>query len=270
MNVEDLIKRIRVEGWCVIENVIPHAEVHHVRDSILSTATSRSQSMVKGRNGLNGLIAYDQSIAPYLADERVMAINEAMFGKHVRISMTTGVVIEPGYPQSNLHSDYPFGQGYDFRIPAPYPDAPLQLTSLWMLTPFTETNGGTVLVPGSHRYSNNPTGDGNLLQGDRHPSQITATGNPGSVLMFDSRTWHTNGANTSNEQRIAIIARYVAWWFNLNQIIPGLSDYELEAERTGVRADDVVPITQKTYDGLPEKVKPLFRHIIVGQQVLPG
>jgi len=151
MNVEDLIKRIRVEGWCVIENVIPHAEVHHVRDSIQSTATSRSQSMVKGRNGLNGLIAYDQSIAPYLADERVMAINEAMFGKHVRISMTTGVVIEPGYPQSNLHSDYPFGQGYDFRIPAPYPDAPLQLTSLWMLTPFTETNGGTVLVPGSHR-----------------------------------------------------------------------------------------------------------------------
>ena len=88
--------------------------------------------------------------------------------------------------------------------------------------------------------------------------------------MFDSRTWHTNGANTSNEQRIAIIARYVAWWFNLNQIIPGLSDYEIEAERTGVRADDVVPITQKTYDGLPEKVKPLFRHIIVGQQVLPG
>ena len=86
--------------------------------------------------------------------------------------------------------------------------------------------------------------------------------------MFDSRIWHTNGANKSNTNRIAVIARYAAWWFNLNNLIPGLSDYEIEAAEKGTRADDVVPITSELYEQLPDKTKPLFRHIIIGTKIL--
>ena len=271
--IDDYVKRIQIEGWCVVNNVIPEHEVKKIKESIINTATSQPEAPINGRQAVRGLIAYDQSIAPYLSDDRIMAINEAFFGHHVRISMTTGVILEPGYPRADgngggLHSDYPFGQGYDFRVPAPYPDAPLLLTSLWMLTPFTKKNGGTVLVPGSHKAENNPTGNSRLVLESTHPSEIQAEGDPGSVLLFDSRIWHTNGANKSNTNRIAVIARYAAWWFNLNNLIPGLSDYEIEAAEKGTRADDVVPITSELYEQLPDKTKPLFRHIIIGTKIL--
>lgn len=179
--VEDLARRIRIEGWCVVEGVIPADDVVKVRDSLVATADGRPEDLVNGRHAVRGIIACDPAIAPYLSDDRIMGVTEAFFGKHVRISMTTGVILHPGYPRSEepgggLHSDWPFGQSYDYRIPAPYPDAPLLLTSLWMLTPFTRENGGTVLVPGSHRSSNNPTGDSCLVPGTTHPSEIHAVG----------------------------------------------------------------------------------------------
>lgn len=273
--VEDLVKRVRIEGWCVVDGVIPPDEVVTVRESLVATADGRPEDLENGRHALRGIIAYDQAIAPYLSDDRIMGVTEAFFGKHVRISMTTGVILHPGYPRTDdpgggLHSDWPFGQGYDYRVPAPYPDAPLLLTSLWMLTPFTRENGGTVLVPGSHKAGNNPTGDNSLVPGTSHPSEIQAEGKPGSVLLFDSRTWHINGHNNSDETRMAIIARYAAWWFNLNPIIPGLSDFERDAANRGFRPDDVVPLTPEQYDALPERTRPLFHHIVIGQQVLPS
>jgi len=279
--IEDYVKRLQIEGWCVIDGVIPKSDVEKVRDSLLATANQQSeepqsrQESTGGRQAVLGLIAHDQTIAPYLSDERMMGITEAFFGKYVRISMTTGIILNPGYPRSDsngggLHADWPFGQGYDFSIPAPYANAPLLLTSIWMLTPFTRNNGATIVVPGSHKAENNPTGDSRLVPGQTHPSEIQAEGEPGSVLLFDSRIWHINGANNSDQDRIAVVARYAAWWFNLNPLIPGLSDYETDAAQRGIRPNDVGPLTPEIYDTLPERTKPLFKHIVIGQQVLPS
>ncbi len=273
--VDDLVKRIRIEGWCVVDGVIPPDEVAAVRNSLVATARSRPAGEANGRHAIQGIIAHDPSIAPYLSDERIMGVTEALFGHHVRISMTTGVILAPGYPRSEepgggLHADYPFGQGYDYRVPAPYPDAPLLLTSIWMLTSFTGDNGATVVVPGSHKAGNNPTGDISLAPGRTHPSEIQAEGQPGSVLMFDSRIWHINGENRSDKSRIAIIARYAPWWFNLNPLVPGLSDFERDAANRGFRPNDVVPLTPEQFEALPERTQSLFHHIVLGQRVLPS
>lgn len=124
--IEDLVKRIRIEGWCVAEGVIPPGEVVKVRDSLVATADGRPEDLEKGRHAIRGLIAYDQAIAPYLADDRIMGVTEAFFGNHVRISMTTGVILHPGYPRTDdpgggLHADWPFGQGYDTASRRPIP-----------------------------------------------------------------------------------------------------------------------------------------------------
>ena len=55
----------------------------------------------------------------------------------------------------------------------------------------------------------------------------------------------------------------------MHQITPGLAEFERMAAETGDRASDVVPISREIYDALPEKAKPLFRHIVIGQRVLP-
>ena len=63
--VEDLVKRISIEGWCVVDGVIPPDEVVKVRDSLIATAEGRPERPgPMAAIALRGLIAYDQAIAP--------------------------------------------------------------------------------------------------------------------------------------------------------------------------------------------------------------
>ena len=160
---------------------------------------------------MRGLIAYDQSLAPYLTSSKVLGVVEAVFGSNVRASMTTALVTKPGQERGGWHSDWPFGQMQARHLPAPYPDVTAHLTTIWMLTPFTLEGGGTLLVPGSHRASNNPSDDNmGVADMDAYPTEVQATGSAGSVLIFDSRLWHSTAANDSGETRVAVVVRWGA------------------------------------------------------------
>ena len=83
-------------GYCVIEGVIPPGEVDAIRESMVKTLVSiddknaSSESMDKG-----AILKYDQSIAPYLADRKIMDVAEAIFGPHVRADAGAIVVRHP-------------------------------------------------------------------------------------------------------------------------------------------------------------------------------
>ena len=160
MQLERLLLHLKLDGWCVVEGVIPADRVEHVRQSVeAAVAKHRNPAAPSGIGHLPGMINFDQSFAPFLADENFLALVGAMLGHHPRISFTTGTINYPGNERGGWHADWPFNQNNAGHIPAPYPDATVHLTTLWMLAPFTEENGGTLLVPGSHRSPNNPTGD---------------------------------------------------------------------------------------------------------------
>ena len=171
---------------------------------------------------LPGMINFDQSFAPFLADENFLALVGAMLGHHPRISFTTGTINYPGNERGGWHADWPFNQNNAGHIPAPYPDATVHLTTLWMLAPFTEENGGTLLVPGSHRSPNNPTGDNGVDPLAPYPTEVNACGPAGSVLVLDSRLWHATAPNRSHEPRTSVVVRYAPWWLNVEVLRPRL------------------------------------------------
>ena len=82
------LNRIRRDGWTVIEDVIPEDEVDAIRDHVLhSTGThGRAKAAEQGIGHVPGFIRYDQSLASYLADARLMAILEALLGSFVKVS----------------------------------------------------------------------------------------------------------------------------------------------------------------------------------------
>ena len=137
----------------------------------------------------------------------------------VRISETAAVVNHPDNPRGHWHSDWPFNQGLAVRIQAPYPDTLLHLGTLWSLTPFSRSTGGTWILPGSHRQPNNPTGDVALDPKGPCPGEVQVSAAAGSVIAYDSRLWHATATNRSQQPRVALAIRYAPWWLNLQGLM---------------------------------------------------
>jgi ectoine hydroxylase-related dioxygenase (phytanoyl-CoA dioxygenase family) len=114
-----------------------------------------------------------------------------LVGADCLLSSLTANIARPGGTPMYLHND----QGYvDFWTPKP-----LVANIAWMLDDFTEANGGTRLVPGSH------------LVAERRKyaleDTIAAEGAAGAALIFDGRLTHGTGANlTTAEHRHAILS----------------------------------------------------------------
>ena len=74
---------------------------------------------------------------------------------------------------------------------------------MWAITDFTEKNGATRLVPGSHRSDHNPDP---LVHYDSIPAEMAR----GSVLVWVGGLWHGGGANHTRERRVGIAMNYCA------------------------------------------------------------
>ena len=259
MSVAALKRQIDAEGWCVIEAVIPADEVQPVKESVLASAARHKLPDARGSlDKVSGLINFDQSFAPYLAEPRLLSLCEELLGEHARISYTTCMVTHPGNGRGAWHADWPFNQNNAGHVRAPYADQVMHVTTIWMLTPFTAETG-TLIVPRSHRQNNNPSGDNGVPADEPHPDELTVSGDAGSVLVMDSRLWHAISPNRSAEARVALPIRFAPWWLNLDSLRPG-SD-ERARLTAGGQSENMTPLVPAdVFARLPECVKPLFRH----------
>ena len=74
---------------------------------------------------------------------------------------------------------------------------------MWALTDFTEANGATRIIPGSHTGGASP----DLRQPyDSIPAEMER----GSVLVWHGSLWHGGGANTTDTRRVGIAMNYCA------------------------------------------------------------
>ena len=102
------------------------------------------------------------------------------------------------------HVDVPLGQ-----LPEPLPDFPITLQNVWMLDDFTETNGATRVVPGSHLYRKKPPWGADV------EDEVAILKAPaGSVGIWLSNTWHRAGPNFTDAPRRAILCYYCRSWVN--------------------------------------------------------
>ena len=264
MRVAKTFEQIRTRGWVVLEKLIPPDEVGRVRAATFSATERHRNPNAPERIGhVSSFIRYDQSLVPYLADARLIGLVEALLGPHCRISFTSATINEPGNARGSWHADWPFNQKNAGHIPSPYPDIVMHLTTIWMLSAFSDANGGTLLVPGSHRRPDNPTGNNGIPAAALLPDEINASGPAGSVLVMDSRLWHATAPNTSAEPRVAVVVRYAPWWLDLSVLDPESAERAYLTKATGKSDNQVPRIPATVYSALPENVKSLFRHWIV-------
>ena len=260
VGAEEALRRVRTEGWCVIDAVIPQDELATVLGSVSAT--------LDGRSALHGVIACDRSFAPYLVDERLTAITEGMFGPESRIAGTDAFAAEPGAAGSGWHADWPFSGDDSYRVAVPYGDLAMAVTTLWRFTDDPADAGATLIASGSHRTHDNPAVAPGYAADAEIASQMLPDVPAGGVLAFDSRLWHRVTANTDGARRLWLDIQYVPWWLDVTSMIPGLADYETRAEGLGYRPVELRPLDGAAFAALPDAVKPLFDHLRLDQGVI--
>ena len=76
--------------------------------------------------------------------------------------------------------------------------------SIWMLDDFTEENGATRVLPGSHTWRRLPeAGNTGAL-----PGEVLVTGKAGTVGIMNTHMWHGGTANRTDRCRRALHAFY--------------------------------------------------------------
>ncbi len=99
----------------------------------------------------------------------------------------------PGQGHQALHAEgAPVGLG------------PYQVcNSIWLLDDFTEDNGATRVVPGSHRRTVSVR-DTMPDPAAAHPGEVKLTAPAGTVVVFNSHLWHGGTLNRTGSQRRAL------------------------------------------------------------------
>ncbi len=265
MTIADPVSQIIDDGFCLLPEIIPPRRCAEIAERVSSVVDELSETYPCPENigFVPGLINHDQSFAGYLAAPPLLEICQRLLGHNIRITFTSAIINHPGNLRGAWHSDWPFNQKNAGHVPAPYPDRIMHLTTLWMITEFTEAGGATLVMPGSHRQSTNPTSDtwetatDEPLANEQH-----VCGSPGTVLVFDSRLWHATAPNTSDSDRIALAVRYGPWWLNTEVLRPGSETRRQMVDDPDLTDNQVPSVPCDVYDRLPRNVQPLYRHWI--------
>jgi ectoine hydroxylase-related dioxygenase (phytanoyl-CoA dioxygenase family) len=125
----------------------------------------------------------------------VLPVIEGVLDRGCLVSSLSSISIGPGEKAQPIHSD-------DILIPLPKPHVPVICNSMWALTDFTESNGATRVVPGSHLRESPVYG--------QHYDSVPAEMKKGSVLIWPGSLWHGGGANRTGERRVGIAMNYCA------------------------------------------------------------
>ena len=119
------------------------------------------------------------------------------------------------------------------------------MNSVWALDDFSEANGGTRVVPGSHQSGLFEPPAGFEVHYEVQP-EIPA----GSVIVFHGQTWHGGGANTSHANRHALFGHYRCNAWMRFQCDPHHGFPEAWLERLSPRQKELLRMTNGLSDQL--------------------
>ncbi len=145
------------------------------------------------------------------AHPRVVPIIRGVLGADMLLSTMATAVIAPGERAQPIHRD---DELYDMAMP----HRNLVCNTMWALRDFTEANGATRIVPGTHRLVE-PADPAKAYE------SVPAVMPKGSVCFVLGTCYHGGGANLTEERRWALTINYCAGAMrqqeNLMLAVPG-------------------------------------------------
>jgi ectoine hydroxylase-related dioxygenase (phytanoyl-CoA dioxygenase family) len=200
--VADVAAEIEDRGYAVREGLVPDALRESLVEAIdrlmVELAIPCGESAFLGRQTrrIFNLLARDPVFEATPIFPKTLPVVERLLDEECLLSSLTAIEMGPGQTRQPLHADdgsYGFGRGGPTWI----------VVAIWALSDFTRENGGTHVVPGSHRADRRPR------RGDA-PETIQVEMPAGSVLFYSGSLWHGGGENRTDTRRLGIVNNYCA------------------------------------------------------------
>ena len=170
----------------------PHEQANHFGpEEFTGVCTKRTGALVARSPAARELVMH-----PTILDTTKQLLHDAA---NFHLHLTQIISIGPGETAQPIHRDqwafdfFPFPTGYE-----------VQCNTLWAITDFTDENGATRVIPGSHEFEDKLRLD--------HDQTEPAEMEKGSVLLYTGAIYHGGGANRSDAVRKGVNITYARAW----------------------------------------------------------
>ena len=199
--VDDVVAALDRDGFAIVEGMLSASGAAAARAEL----TRVLASIPIGRNDFEGfktrriyaLFAKTRVFDAPATHPLLLGVLDRVLGESYQLSAPTGIEIGPGETAQVLHCDNGI-----YPLPRPFPE--VILNTMWALDDFTEANGATRVVPGSHRWTDERPGEATPT--------VVAEMAAGSVMFFLGTLYHGGGANRTDQPRLGTILEYLVGW----------------------------------------------------------
>ncbi len=215
LSITDFEHLMHAQGFWIFEAVVPKTLLEKLRVDIV-----KRQEVCRRWQMKNGLGSGMEGAAHHIVgggDSLDEFLYEFYLDEYIQAYFEGNYILNSFGALNNLpHTADAYKHGHNFHrdVRTYSRDFRLMLNMLVMVDDFTEENGATRIVPGSHRLREKPS-DEYLLK-----TAVRATGPAGSIVLFDSNLWHSAAPNTTTKTRMAITPTFSRPFFKQQMDYP--------------------------------------------------
>ena len=205
-NLASHAAQLAQDGYTVIEDFMDAETLTAARAGL-----ERHLGAHTGRNNFEGfktervytLVARGKVFEDITEDPRILALLDRHLLPGYLLTASQGICIYPGETAQGVHTDDGF-----YRLPRPRPA--VSLSVIVAVDPFTQTNGATEILPGSHTWDQ---GRVDAFMAGRSGEKLQPVLLPaGGAIVFHGTLLHQGGANRSDARRLAFTNQYCQPW----------------------------------------------------------
>jgi len=203
---------LETQGFTIIEDYMSSGQLERFRDGLkpyLGTYRGRNPFEGHATERVYTLVGRGEVFEATASDQRLLAILDRLLAPNYLLSANHAICIYPGEKAQALHFD-------DGFYPFPRPRPAFSISVIGAIDPFTSQNGGTVMYPGSHKWTaERCEAVRTAVERGETPdaeSVLQLTMPAGAICVFQGTLLHGAGANRSATPRLAYTNHYCEPW----------------------------------------------------------
>ncbi|RVX65838.1 hypothetical protein B0A52_10295 [Exophiala mesophila] len=208
VDIEQVKRDLDVWGYGFVKNALSPEEIKRLRTRLLEQAKGEADEGIGHFDGGEArpnqrvwcLPNKGQEFLDLLDNKTIDDVVPDFLGDDAILFSYTANIARPGNTPMHMHTD-------QITIQPPIRSVAVGMNLMYFLEDVTADNGGTLVMPGSHK--------GNWAPDDPYSSAdtVAANGPAGTCMVFESRLWHATGANTTpGSQRPVILVFFTRPW----------------------------------------------------------